>query len=112
MTAGDLGFSPCGVKQMGFAEARILAQRVNAARLKTCPDTNPVLKKYKQDIEVGMKFEPTTPIVNAGPACSLLLGENGGLAHLLRNQTEAVPSPSASLRAGSLRFSKGGRSGT
>jgi hypothetical protein len=39
MTAGDLGFSPCGVKQTGFAEARVLVHRINAARLKSCPDT-------------------------------------------------------------------------
>jgi len=39
MTAGDLGFSPCGVKQTGFAEARVLVHRMNAARLKSCPDT-------------------------------------------------------------------------
>ena len=37
MTAGDLGFSLCGVKQTGFAEARVLDHRMNAARLKSCP---------------------------------------------------------------------------
>jgi hypothetical protein len=39
MTAGDLGFSPCG-KQTGFAEARLLIHRINAARLKSCPEYN------------------------------------------------------------------------
>jgi hypothetical protein len=83
MTAGDLGFSPCGVKQTGFAEARVLVHRINAARLKTCPDTTePQLAKAAHPaaaLSARLKSCPS----RLASVTSVLLGP-------------AVPTPSAS----------------